>query len=97
MIYLMKHSSLILTDSGGIQEEAPTLQTPTLVLRNITERMEGVEAGTAVLVGTECDKIVEETRHWIENTNMQTNFAGNLYGDGKTRIVIETIIKKILI
>lgn len=96
MIYLMKHSSLILTDSGGIQEEAPTLQTPTLVLRNVTERMEGVEAGTAVLVGTKRDNIVEEVRRWIENTRMQADFAGNPYGDGKTCIIVESIIKNVM-
>ena len=59
MVHLMKHARLILTDSGGLQEEAPSLGIPVLVLRN-TERPEGVEAGTLKLVGTETGQIVRE-------------------------------------
>ena len=60
LVHLMKHATLILTDSGGIQEEAPAFGIPTLVLRDVTERPEGVEAGTLKLVGTETSHIVHE-------------------------------------
>ncbi len=62
LVHLMKHATLILTDSGGIQEEAPGLGKPVLVLREVTERPEGVTAGTLKLVGTDTDTIVNETR-----------------------------------
>ena len=57
-VHLMARAHLILTDSGGVQEEAPSLGKPVLVLREVTERPEGVEAGTAVIVGTDRDRIV---------------------------------------
>ena len=62
LVYLMKHAKLILTDSGGIQEEAPSLGKPVLVLRNTTERPEGIDAGTLKLVGTDSDNIYKETK-----------------------------------
>jgi len=62
LIYLMNKSYLVLTDSGGIQEEAPTLKKPVLIMRDVTERMEGVEAGVATLVGTNVDRIVTRTK-----------------------------------
>ena len=60
LVHLMKHAKLILTDSGGLQEEAPSLGIPVLVLREVTERPEGIEAGTLKLVGTETSHIVHE-------------------------------------
>lgn len=87
MLWLMKKSSLIISDSGGIQEEAPTFGKPVLVTRIVSERMEGVEAGYAILTGTNKNKIVEETRRLLQST---PNFDGkeNPYGDGKASIRI---------
>ncbi|MEN8172483.1 MAG: UDP-N-acetylglucosamine 2-epimerase (non-hydrolyzing) [Chloroflexota bacterium] len=85
MTHMMKRSTLVLTDSGGIQEEAPGLGTPTLVLRNTTERPEGVEAGTLKLVGTKPDRIVAETRRLLDDPDAHAAMAGavNPYGDGR--------------
>lgn len=80
-VYLMKKCLLILTDSGGIQEEAPSLGKPVLVMREITERQEAVEAGTIKLVGTDINKIVNEVYDIIENSNYE--IKENPYGDGK--------------
>ncbi|MFN8411579.1 MAG: UDP-N-acetylglucosamine 2-epimerase (non-hydrolyzing) [Anaerolineales bacterium] len=84
LVHLMKHASVILTDSGGIQEEAPAFGIPTLVLRDVTERPEGVAAGTLKLVGTETKKIVEETRRLLDNkaAHEEMSKASNPYGDG---------------
>jgi UDP-N-acetylglucosamine 2-epimerase (non-hydrolysing) len=94
----MKRSSLILTDSGGIQEEAPSLGVPVLVLRQVTERQEGVEAGTARMVGTDPDRIVNETLDLLaDHEDYQTMAqAVNPYGDGlaSTRIV-ESILQDV--
>lgn len=81
----MNHSYLILTDSGGIQEEAPVLGKPVLVIRNATERPEGIEAGTVKLVGTEKNKIVNETLELLDNPSLYEKMskAVNPYGDGK--------------
>ncbi|HLE04887.1 MAG TPA: UDP-N-acetylglucosamine 2-epimerase (non-hydrolyzing), partial [Anaerolineales bacterium] len=67
MVHLMKRAHLILTDSGGIQEEAPALGKPVLVLREKTERPEALQAGTAVLVGTDSERIVRETRRLLDD------------------------------
>lgn len=84
-VYLMSRSYLIVTDSGGVQEEAPSLGKPVLVMRDTTERPEAVEAGTVKLVGTDVNKIVSEVRvlmtDIIEYERM--SFAHNPYGDGK--------------
>ncbi|MCW5936434.1 MAG: UDP-N-acetylglucosamine 2-epimerase (non-hydrolyzing) [Fimbriimonadaceae bacterium] len=82
---LMARSRLILTDSGGVQEEAPTLGVPVLVLRETTERPEGVEAGTAKLVGTEKDKIVQEAMRLLGDSAEHERMAraSSPYGDGK--------------
>lgn len=83
-IYLMKRSHLILTDSGGIQEEAPSLGKPVLVMRDTTERPEAVAAGTVHLVGTDHDRIVSETLSLL-NDNVayqRMAIAHNPYGDG---------------
>lgn len=83
--YLMNLSYLVLTDSGGIQEEAPSLGKPVLVLRNTTERPEAIEAGTVKLVGTCIDKIVENTQILIDDKKeyKKMSKASNPYGDGK--------------
>jgi UDP-N-acetylglucosamine 2-epimerase len=80
----MKHATLILTDSGGIQEEAPSLGVPTLVLRQLTERQEGVTAGTLKLVGTDPDRIFTETTRLLDDSEAHAAMAGavNPYGDG---------------
>lgn len=84
-VYLMEKSHLVLTDSGGIQEEAPGLGKPVLVMRDTTERPEAVTAGTVRLVGTDYDRIVGETRRLLEDgeTYEAMSKAVNPYGDGK--------------
>ena len=84
LVYLMKHSELVLTDSGGIQEEAPSLGKPVLVLRNKTERPEGLEAGTVKLVGTDQARILVATVCLLEDAQeyRQMARAVNPYGDG---------------
>lgn len=86
LVHLMKHSALILTDSGGIQEEAPAFGIPTLVLREVTERPEGVAAGTLKLVGTDTGRIVQETTRLLSDDSMYAKMskAANPYGDGHT-------------
>ena len=83
-VYLMNQSSLILTDSGGLQEEAPSLGKPVLVMRNTTERPEAIEAGTVKLVGTDKKKVVEETMWLLNNSEayQKMAYAHNPYGDG---------------
>ncbi|MNO88271.1 UDP-N-acetylglucosamine 2-epimerase [compost metagenome] len=84
-VYLMSRSYLILTDSGGIQEEAPALGKPVLVMRDTTERPEAVEAGTVKLVGTDVGSISEHLTKLLsdEETYRAMSFAHNPYGDGK--------------
>lgn len=84
-VYLMEKSSIVLTDSGGIQEEAPGLGKPVLVMRDTTERPEALEAGTVKLVGTNYDKIVNEVSALLDNQAYYEKMskAVNPYGDGK--------------
>ena len=84
LIHLMKHATLILTDSGGIQEEAPSLGIPTLVLRERTERQEGVTAGTLKLVGTQPDTIFTAAQELLDVPEAYAAMSGavNPYGDG---------------
>lgn len=84
-IYLLQHSYLVLTDSGGIQEEAPGLGKPVLVMRDTTERPEAVDAGTVMLVGADRNKIFEGVSLLLENSEVyeKMNRAVNPYGDGK--------------
>ena len=84
-VYLMEKSTIVLTDSGGIQEEAPGLGKPVLVMRDTTERPEALEAGTVKLVGTSYDKIVGEVSALLENETYYNEMsqAVNPYGDGK--------------
>lgn len=81
---IMARSYLILTDSGGIQEEAPSLGKPVLVMRDTTERPEGIEAGTLILVGTDEEKIYQSFMEMLENEQLYTTFSKtkNPYGDG---------------
>ena len=83
-VYLMSKSTIILTDSGGIQEEAPGLGKPVLVMRDTTERPEALESGTVRLVGTDYDKIVDEISNLLEDPQAynQMSMAVNPYGDG---------------
>lgn len=84
-VYVMSKSYLVLTDSGGIQEEAPGIGKPVLVMRNTTERPEGVDAGTVKLVGTDKEMIVQEVSNLInsEDLYLKMSEASNPYGDGK--------------
>jgi UDP-N-acetylglucosamine 2-epimerase (non-hydrolysing) len=83
-IWLMNRSKIIITDSGGVQEEAPSLGKPVLVMRDTTERPEAVEAGTVILVGTNIDRIVNETFDLLDNPNhfKRMSELHNPYGDG---------------
>lgn len=93
-IWMMDQSSLILTDSGGIQEEAPSLGKPVLILREKTERPEAVEAGTARLVGTRKEKILEEANRLLdsEEARAQMTASKNPFGDGKaTKKILDTL------
>jgi len=84
MIHLLKRAVLLLTDSGGLQEEAPGLGVPVLVLRQVTERPEGVQAGTVRLVGTHSESIVAEARRLLDDPQAHSQMAQavNPYGDG---------------
>lgn len=93
----INRSYLILTDSGGIQEEAPSLGKPVLVLRNTTERPEGIEAGTLKLVGTDEDIIVDETNKLLNNIDEYNKMskASNPYGDGTASMqIVDAIIER---
>ena len=97
MVYLMKRSLLILTDSGGIQEEAPSLRVPVLVMRQTTERPEGVEAGVVRVVGTERSAIVAEAAYLIENPQARAEMTSgqNPYGDGKASgRIVNALLKR---
>lgn len=91
---LMRRSYLLLTDSGGIQEEAPALGKPVLVLREVTERPEAVTAGTSVLVGTDEDRIVANAERLIEDPNAYQQMARrhSPYGDGKASVRIVDLL-----
>ena len=94
LIWMMNKSNIILTDSGGIQEEAPSLGKPVLVMREVTERTEGVDAGTAILVGSDKSKIVFETSKLLFDSEYYNKIskASNPYGDGTTSIKIKDIL-----
>ncbi len=85
-VALMERSYLILTDSGGIQEEAPSLGKPVLVMREVTERPEGLDAGTVKLVGTQSDKIIEEVTKLLSQDDIYKSMSNrvNPYGDGNS-------------
>ncbi len=85
LVHLMKHAKLILTDSGGIQEEAPAFGVPTLVLREVTERPEGIAAGTLKIAGTQTSRIVREAMRLLDDESAYAEMAraANPYGDGR--------------
>lgn len=93
-VFLMNRSYLILTDSGGVQEEAPSLGKPVLVMREVTERPEGVEAGVVKLVGTDREKIVGSVSELLDDdvTYRRMAEAVNPYGDGKAALRIADIL-----
>ena len=96
-VYLMEKSAIVLTDSGGIQEEAPGLGKPVLVMRDTTERQEALEAGTVKLVGTDYDKIVNEVSGLLDSREYYEKMskAVNPYGDGKACCkIIEALLCK---
>jgi UDP-N-acetylglucosamine 2-epimerase (non-hydrolysing) len=95
LVYLLKRSYFVLTDSGGIQEEAPTFGKPVLVLREATERPEAVKAGTAKLVGTDRSRIVREAEKLLRDPDHygRMSRAGNPFGDGKASGRIAKILK----
>lgn len=96
LVHLMKRAKLILTDSGGIQEEAPAFGIPALVLREVTERPEGVAAGALKLVGTAAPRIVEETRRLLDDSSEYEKMAraSNPYGDGHAaERIVEALLK----
>jgi UDP-N-acetylglucosamine 2-epimerase (non-hydrolysing) len=97
LIWLLNQSHLVITDSGGIQEEAPALGKPVLVMREVTERMEGVEAGTARLVGTDKEKIVLEANRLLNSEAAYSEMAKavNPYGNGTTCQQIDSILNNI--
>ncbi len=97
-VALMDCSHILLTDSGGVQEEAPTLKKPVLVLRHNTERPEGVASGCAKLIGTDPEKIIEEFKLLMEDPEVYRSMIinGNPYGDGKTSKKILKIVKNVL-
>lgn len=94
-VYLMKRSTFIITDSGGVQEEAPSLGKPCLVTRNDTERPEAVEAGTAKLIGTDRERIVKESLRLLDDEAHYRSMsrAHNPYGDGKANERIVSILR----
>ena len=93
-VYLMSRAYLILTDSGGVQEEAPSLGKPVLVMREVTERPEAISAGTVKLVGTSVDRIVEATEELLTRSDLYNQMARalNPYGDGKACRRIASIL-----
>ncbi len=95
-VHLLKRSHLILTDSGGVQEEAPALGKPVLVMRLTTERPEGVEAGTAALTGTDSDQIFRSASELLTDENAYNKMARavNPYGDGSSSVRIREALLK---
>jgi UDP-N-acetylglucosamine 2-epimerase (non-hydrolysing) len=96
-VYLLKHSHIVLTDSGGIQEEAPSLGKPVLVMRDVTERPEAIEAGTVRLVGADRSRIVTNVAELLDNQASYTAMsrAHNPYGDGKACERIVSVLREI--
>jgi UDP-N-acetylglucosamine 2-epimerase (non-hydrolysing) len=94
-VYLMDKSVLILTDSGGVQEEAPSLKKPLLVMREVTERREAIDAGVALLVGTDEKKIVTETERLLRDVSYYRSISSheNPFGDGKASQRILEILR----
>ena len=98
LLWIMDKCYFVLTDSGGIQEEAPALGKPVLVMREVTERQEGVNAGTARIVGTEYKCIVDSMQELLDDENSYKKMSNSInpYGDGTASKEIVKIIKSIL-
>jgi UDP-N-acetylglucosamine 2-epimerase (non-hydrolysing) len=96
MVAAMCAATLLLSDSGGVQEEAPSLGKPVLVLRSTTERPEGVAAGAARLVGTDPDRIVMETARLLDDPGAYAAMAAvrNPYGDGTSSLQIAAALRR---
>ena len=96
-VWIMRRSYLILTDSGGVQEEAPALGKPVLVMREVTERQEGIEAGVARLVGTDRGRIFRETASLLTNPEAYAAMAHaeNPYGNGDSCAKIIGVLKQV--
>jgi UDP-N-acetylglucosamine 2-epimerase (non-hydrolysing) len=96
-VFLLKHAHIVLTDSGGIQEEAPSLGKPVLVMRDVTERPEAVHAGTVRLVGADRERIVSNVAELLENPDSYKSMARahNPYGDGKACERIISVLRNI--
>lgn len=96
-VWLMNQAALIITDSGGVQEEAPSLGKPVLVMRDTTERPEAVEAGTVILVGTDKDKIIQQCKDLLNDQEQYEKMSAlhNPYGDGKACERIVNYIKEV--
>ncbi len=96
-VYMMQNSFLILTDSGGIQEEAPSFGKPVIVMRDTTERVEALEAGTAILAGTDSKKIITVIEELINNQTkyMKMSNTANPYGDGNAAVRIADFIESL--
>ncbi len=95
LVYLMRNAKLILTDSGGIQEEAPTFGCPTLVMRYETERQEGIDAGVSTLVGADYDKIIQLSEEVLSKDKTLSRLtAQNPYGNGHSAELIEKLIRE---
>jgi UDP-N-acetylglucosamine 2-epimerase (non-hydrolysing) len=96
LLLRMRDCDLILSDSGGIQEEAPALGIPLLVLRDKTERPEGIAAGTAILVGTDRARIVAEARRILDDAKTRAAMARQVFpfGDGKAGERIAAIVER---
>jgi UDP-N-acetylglucosamine 2-epimerase (non-hydrolysing) len=94
-VRLMQRADFILTDSGGVQEEAPSLNKPVLVMRDVTERPEAIAAGAATLMGTRCDSIVAAATELLDNNDVRKQMAAakNPYGDG---LASERIVNSLL-
>jgi len=92
-VRLMQRADLILSDSGGVQEEAPSVGTPVLVLREITERPEAIESGWAQLVGTSRARIVEMANEYLkQNRKQQLRQSSNPFGDGHAGVRIAELL-----
>jgi UDP-N-acetylglucosamine 2-epimerase (non-hydrolysing) len=97
MAHLMKKADLLLTDSGGLQEEGPAVGTPVLVMRAVTERPEAVEAGVARLVGTDVETIVEQASRLLDDPAAHAEMAqaANPFGDGKAAVrIVDAILAR---
>jgi UDP-N-acetylglucosamine 2-epimerase (non-hydrolysing) len=98
-VFLMNKARIILTDSGGVQEEGPTLGKPVIVMRDVTERPEAVESGTALLVGTNYEKIISETESLMIDSARYNSMAKtcNPYGDGFASERIDKYLSAVLL